>query len=127
MLLNNLFSIADEKPIDILITGEKISSVFNGGSTYTNSSGEPAINFGNAIVFPGIINSHDHLDFNSFPQLGNRIYNNYVEWGEDIHHQNKNVINSVLKIPEELRIQWGIYKNLLNGITTVVNHGPKLN
>ena len=84
------------------------------------------LSFPDAIIFPGLINSHDHLDFNSFPQLGNRIYNNYVEWGEDIHRHNKDVIDSVLKIPEQLRIEWGIYKNLLNGITTVVNHGPKL-
>ena len=31
-----------------------------------------------------------------------------------------------MKIPQSLRIQWGLYKNLLNGITTVVNHGEKI-
>jgi cytosine/adenosine deaminase-related metal-dependent hydrolase len=87
---------------------------------------EICIGFENAIAFPGLINSHDHLDFNLFPLLGNRIYNNYVEWGNDIHQQNKAVIHAVLKIPKALRIQWGIYKNLLNGVTTVVNHGAKL-
>src|SRR6185312_3718720 len=78
------------------------------------------------IAFPGLINSHDHLDFNLFPQLGNRIYNNYTEWGKDIHQHSKATINAVLKIPQHLRIQWGLYKNLLNGVTTVVNHGAKL-
>ncbi len=58
--------------------------------------------------------------------MGNRIYNNYVEWGEDIHLQNKEIIEKVLKVHKQLRIEWGIYKNLLNGITTVVNHGPKI-
>jgi hypothetical protein len=33
----------------------------------------------------------------------------------------------VLQIPEKLRLQWGIYKNLLCGVTTVVNHGKKIN
>src|SRR4029077_2453530 len=42
------------------------------------------------------------------------------------HEKNKDIINEVLKVPEELRVQWGIYKNLLNGVTTVVNHGIKL-
>ena len=91
------------------------------------TSGETTINFENAIAFPGLINSHDHLDFNLFPQTGNRIYNNYTEWGKDIHDQNKETINAVLKIPQHTRTQWGLYKNLFNGITTVVNHGEKLN
>jgi len=78
------------------------------------------------MAFPGLINSHDHLDFNSFPQLGNKFYNNYIEWGDDIHRQNKDAIDRVLKIPQQLRTQWGVYKNLLNGITTVVNHGIRL-
>jgi hypothetical protein len=29
-------------------------------------------------------------------------------------------------VPVHLREQWGIYKNLLNGVTTVVNHGRKI-
>ena len=40
---------------------------------------------------------------------------------------NKKIIGTVLKIPQGTRTQWGLYKNLLNGITTVVNHGEKLN
>jgi cytosine/adenosine deaminase-related metal-dependent hydrolase len=82
--------------------------------------------FDNAIAFPGLINSHDHLDFNLFPPLRNRIYDNYAEWGNDIHANNTETINEILKIPQYLRVQWGLYKNLLNGITTVVNHGEKL-
>ena len=85
-----------------------------------------AIKFDNAIAFPGMINSHDHLDFNCFPRIGNRVYQNYREWGLDIHQHNQQLIKEVLKIPQELRIQWGIYKNLLNGFTTVVNHGDRL-
>jgi len=81
------------------------------------------INFTNAIVFPGLINSHDHLDFNLFPQLGDKIYNNYSEWGAYIHKEYENEIAAVLKVPQALRSQWGMYKNLLCGVTTVVNHG----
>ena len=73
-----------------------------------------------------MINSHDHLDFNLFPPLRNRIYDNYAEWGNDIHANNTKTINEILKIPQHLRVQWGLYKNLLNGVTTVVNHGEKL-
>ena len=79
-----------------------------------------------SFAFPGLINSHDHLDFNLFPQLGNRIYKNYKEWGDDINENNISDINAVLDIPQTLRTQWGIYKNLLNGVTTVINHGKQL-
>jgi len=113
-------------------TGKKNIHI-NNGSIVTiatelaqTSSQENIIEFENAIAFPGLINSHDHIDFNLFPQLGNRIYNNYVEWGDDIHEKDKATINSILAIPKELRTQWGIYKNLLGGVTTVINHGEKL-
>ncbi|MBS1605073.1 MAG: amidohydrolase family protein, partial [Bacteroidetes bacterium] len=72
------------------------------------------------------INSHDHLDFNLFPSLGNTTYANYRQWGHDIHTNNKDEIRSVLDIPLHLRTRWGVYKNLLNGFTTVVNHGNYL-
>ena len=82
--------------------------------------------FDDCLAFPGLINSHDHLHFNLFPPLGNRIYANYVDWGRDIHAVNRDEIEAVLKIPKALRTQWGIYKNLLNGVTTVVHHGEYL-
>ena len=87
---------------------------------------EPTLSFDGALAFPGLINSHDHLDFNLFPPLGNRIYSNYTEWGRDIHANNPATIQAVLKVPQALRTQWGVYKNLLNGFTTVVNHGERL-
>jgi cytosine/adenosine deaminase-related metal-dependent hydrolase len=79
-----------------------------------------------SLLLPGLINSHDHLDFNLFPSLGNTRYSNYRQWGNDIHTTNKEDIQAILKIPQNLRTQWGIYKNLLNGFTTVVNHGEYL-
>jgi len=87
---------------------------------------EVRLELNGALVLPGFINSHDHLDFNLFPQLGNRVYANYTEWGRDIHRVNADVVSEVQKIPLSLRIQWGLYKNLLNGFTTVVNHGEYL-
>ena len=126
MLLCNLNIIETEGQQHIRVENGKIKSVTNNKKTVENNPDELRIQFENAIAFPGLINSHDHLDFNLFPQIGNRIYNNYSEWGKDIHLKNKETINAVLKIPLHLRTQWGLYKNLLNGITTVVNHGAKL-
>jgi hypothetical protein len=57
--------------------------------------------------------------------LGNKTYNNYTEWGGYIHKNFKDEIASVLRVPLVLREKWGVYKNLVCGVTTVVNHGEK--
>lgn len=126
MLLCNLNIIETDGLQHIRLEKGKIKAVTDDEKKLQNNPKELRIEFENGIAFPGLINSHDHLDFNLFPQLGNRIYNNYTEWGKDIHQHSKATINAVLKIPQHLRIQWGLYKNLLNGVTTVVNHGAKL-
>ena len=107
----------------IKIVKDKIEQIISNKKFIKSTIDEPTIEFEDAIAFPGLINSHDHLEFNLFPQLGNGIYESYMEWGPDIHKQNKEIISEVKKIPKQLRAEWGIYKNLLNGITTVVNHG----
>jgi len=121
MILNNVTTLTGEGPVNIQIKNGKIRPV----------SGPTAdaiqLTFDNALIFPGLVNSHDHLDFNLFPQLGDRIYNNYTEWGTYIHENYKEEISAVLKVPLALRTSWGIYKNLLCGVTTVVNHGERLN
>lgn len=107
--------------VNINVEGEKITAVIS--STGENNSG---LTFENAIVFPGLINSHDHLDFNLFPQLGTGIYKNYSEWGKHLHANYKAEIAAVLKVPQPLREKWGMYKNLLGGVTTVLNHGKNV-
>jgi cytosine/adenosine deaminase-related metal-dependent hydrolase len=111
MILRNLRTIEDSR-IDIFFAemeGKNVELIFE-----------------DAMVFPGLINSHDHLDFNLYRQLGERTYANYTEWGNAIHSQYKNEIEKVLRVPLALRAQWGVYKNLLCGVTTVVNHGDRL-
>ena len=124
MVFNNLKIINRSDPVNIQIVGEQIALLTPHAIPKTLDFSQ--VTFENAFVFPGLINSHDHLDFNLFPQLGNRIYNDYTEWGHDIHIQNKATISRILQVPEELRVQLGIYKNLINGVTTVVNHGQRL-
>ncbi len=87
---------------------------------------EDHIHADGCMALPGFINSHDHLDFNNYPQLGNPPYGNYREWGSDIHKNCSQEIEKVSRIPLPLRMQWGLYKNLLAGFTTVVNHGDRL-
>ncbi|QHT65974.1 hypothetical protein GXP67_04455 [Rhodocytophaga rosea] len=75
------------------------------------------------FAFPGLINSHDHLEFNLFPLLARHTYGDYKEWASDIHQYYKKEIKQILNLPLPLRVGWGILKNILNGITTIVHHG----
>jgi len=127
MLLLNVNIIGQEDLKHIHIEGGKIKSIASNEKLLpSNLSGEH-LYFNGALAFPGLINSHDHLDFDLFPHTGNRIYKSYTEWGADIQSNNRKSIDAILSIPKEIRIQWGVYKNLLSGITTVVNHGEWLN
>lgn len=119
MRLNNLRLPGEDAAIDLVIREDRIAEVL----PHTAVEG---IDFGGALVFPGLINSHDHLDFNLFPRLGNGPYANYRQWGPDIHARHAPAIEAVLKVPQPLRTRWGLYKNLLNGFTTVVDHGERL-
>jgi len=125
MQLCNLKIIESDELVNIEVSGEKIKNI-TGHTANKKFKTRDTILFEDAIAFPGLINSHDHLDFNLFAQTANRVYNNYTEWGEDIHVRNREMIQSVLKIPQKLRTEWGLYKNLLNGVTTVINHGERL-
>jgi hypothetical protein len=127
MLLDNVYLAGQNVPSRIHIDGKKIIDIEPATGQQQLETGRLALRFNEPVfAFPGLINSHDHLDFNLFPALGHRIYSNYKEWGNDIHVQSANTIQEVLQVPLHLRTQWGVYKNLLNGVTTVVNHGDKL-
>lgn len=76
------------------------------------------------ILLPGLINAHDHLEFNLFPRIGGKIYKNYVEWSEDIYQPNRSPVREHRAVPKDVRLWWGGVKNLLSGVTTVSHHNP---
>ncbi|MDB5023661.1 MAG: amidohydrolase family protein [Mucilaginibacter sp.] len=124
MTLNNIRIALTGEQINIRIKDGKIVQILPGH--FHDKTEQFDLDFDGGIIFPGLINSHDHLDFNLFPALGNNTYKNYTEWGGYLHKNYKDEIGRVLKVPEVLREQWGIYKNLLCGVTTVINHGKKI-
>ena len=96
MLLNHLSIINSEQPVNIAIYGEKIMGV---GTDQVNDFTDPLrIHFTDAIAIPGLINSHDHLDFNCFSVLGTRKYNHYTEWGKHIHEAHKENIREITEL-----------------------------
>ncbi len=77
------------------------------------------------LILPGLINSHDHLEFNLFPRLGNRLYANASEWASDIFRPESSPVLEHLTVPERRSAESGVgLRNLLSGVTTVAHHNP---
>jgi hypothetical protein len=76
------------------------------------------------MLMPGLINAHDHLQYALHPRIGRPPYNNYLNWGDDIHQSCADAIARPKLVPKYLRLLWGGVRNLLCGVTTVCHHDP---
>ncbi len=114
---------------ELLFQGVKTIGIKAHQITY-NSFGDSStvlnLHLKDTILFPGLVNSHDHLDYNLLPQLDVGLCNSYLDWAEKLTSRWQSRIDAIRKVPEELSTQWGLYKNLLNGITYVVNHNDTI-
>lgn len=93
------------------------------GQSETAKSGA-TIDLRGYLILPGLVNAHDHLEFNLFPRLGHGPYPNYRAWAEDIYRPSESPVKDHLAVPEAVRLWWGGLKNLLAGVTTVCHHNP---
>jgi cytosine/adenosine deaminase-related metal-dependent hydrolase/ubiquinone/menaquinone biosynthesis C-methylase UbiE len=76
------------------------------------------------LLFPGLVNSHDHLEFALFSRLGSPPYENATKWASDIQANEAGTIALHKKVPKDVRLWWGGIRNLLCGATTVCQHNP---
>lgn len=76
------------------------------------------------LILPGLINAHDHLEFNLYPRLGRGPYANAGEWARDVYHPDQPPIFEQRRVSKSTRLVWGGLKNLLCGVTTVCHHNP---
>ena len=88
------------------------------------ASDAPVLDLTGFLVLPGLINAHDHLEFNLFPSLGHGTYQNAKSWAADIYQPSVSPVKEHLALPKRTRMIWGGLKNLLSGVTTVAHHNP---
>jgi cytosine/adenosine deaminase-related metal-dependent hydrolase len=90
----------------------------------TSFRGGEMIDLSGYLLLPGLINAHDHLEFNLFPRLGRGPYGNSVEWAREVYHPEQPPVEEHIAVPKPVRLMWGGLKNLLSGATTVSHHNP---
>jgi ubiquinone/menaquinone biosynthesis C-methylase UbiE/cytosine/adenosine deaminase-related metal-dependent hydrolase len=82
------------------------------------------LNLDGYLLLPGLINSHDHLEFGLYPNLGHGPYASCEEWASDIQKNEASLIAIHRRVPKDVRLWWGAIRNLLCGVTTVCHHNP---
>lgn len=78
------------------------------------------------LIFPGLINAHDHLHVNAIPPLrAHAPFPNSYAWiaAFQQHFEHPDVVGA-LQVPKALRLRHGALKNLLAGTTCVAHHDP---
>ncbi|TPG11391.1 amidohydrolase [Rhodanobacter glycinis] len=78
------------------------------------------------LIFPGLINAHEHLHVNAVPPLktGAPFPNSYAWIAAFQAHFEQPAVIAALQVPKALRLRHGALKNLLAGTTFVVHHDP---
>jgi len=90
------------------------------------TDGAATVDLPGHLIFPGLVNAHDHLQVNAVPPLRSDapFPNSYV-WAEAFGaHFHDPEVAAALAVPAEIRFWQGGLKNLLAGATTVAHHDP---
>jgi cytosine/adenosine deaminase-related metal-dependent hydrolase len=88
------------------------------------AGGEVAeIDLDGRVLREGFVNGHDHLDFSTFPPLGNPPYANVYDWARDVDGGSADPrVAEALSVALPDRLFLGGLRNLLCGFTAVAHH-----
>ncbi len=111
----------EAEKLDLEIRSGRIHAI---SRTIATSRNARRLDLRGCLILPGLINAHDHLEFNLFPRLGRGPYRSAKDWALDIYHPDQPPVSEHLRIPLAIRLEWGALKNLLSGVTTVCQHNP---
>ncbi len=107
-------------PGNVEIENDIIKSV---SSAPPRSSMNLQVNLQGLLVFPGLINSHDHLLGTYFPRVGDRKpYLNWLMWDNDLK---SSPIYAERQQVESIDLYtMGGFRHLITGVTSVQDHMP---
>jgi cytosine/adenosine deaminase-related metal-dependent hydrolase len=101
-------------------------AICGGRVSCSASADDPRISLQDHLIFPGLINAHDHLHRNAIPRFRHPSpFANSYAWIEAIQcHLCHPEVQRVQALPSVVRHWHGALKNLLSGVTTVAHHDP---
>ena len=118
IVLHNIEILGGSPAQDIVVQSSTVTA-----TTADAAVQEGVISFDHALAFPGLINSHDHLEFDNYEQFEGGPYRDYVEWAAQVRRRYASRIAELEKVPRQARVRSGIARNLLSGVTSVAHHG----
>ena len=116
---------------DVIVTPQRIDrkkqlSVSKGIITSASDNQAPVIDLGpNSVLYPALLNIHDHMRGNYLPRVGPRpgtFYLNWLPWDNDLKASDAFAEREHLS--EENKYFLSSYKNLFSGVVTVNDHFP---
>lgn len=105
---------------DLLVDGEKISAI---DTDLPQNEKAATVSLKGKKIYPGFINSHDHLLASYLPKVGGT--EKHQSWlSYDNLYKSSGVFAERQQVDPELLYYLGAYKNLFAGATTVFDHIP---
>ncbi|GAB4283305.1 MAG: amidohydrolase family protein [Candidatus Rifleibacteriota bacterium] len=106
---------------NILIQDETIYDILNPDEE-PRKTPDAEIDLEGQAVFPGLINAHDHLIDTCWKGIGNYPAENWYEWDSSVKASPEYKAMQMLSVTDLYIL--GMYKNIVSGATTVVDHFP---
>jgi cytosine/adenosine deaminase-related metal-dependent hydrolase len=106
----------------ILISGEKIFSITPNDSSLEKVP-ETIIDLQGRLVFPGLINAHDHLYYTFWPKFETTPFQNWYEWEKAFKESTLFKRKQALSIADLYAL--GMYRNLFSGVCLIADHFPR--
>jgi cytosine/adenosine deaminase-related metal-dependent hydrolase len=109
------------QPASLLIQDDIIYDILSPGQTPLKPV-DSEIDLEGQLIFPGLINSHDHLIETCWKSLGDVPVDNWYTWDSSMRASEEYKLLQKLSVTDLYVI--GMYKNVVSGTTTVVDHFP---
>jgi hypothetical protein len=101
-------------------------SIRAGRMSASTAAGAYRVDLRDHLIFPGLINAHEHLQVNCVPPFrkGAPFPNSYAWIAAFQKHFENPAVIAALHVSKALRLKHGGLKNLLAGTTCVAHHDP---